>query len=640
MAGQPFSARSGMERISGWAAVGLVLLPAVIGGLLTWGLSAPTAQLERVTAAIVNDDVAVTVDGTSVPLGRQFAAGLIAGGGDSVSGGTSTSGSATAESAPAASVDNFTWVLTNDTEARSGLVAGRYATVVTIPSTFSAMATSISGPAADATQAHLKVETSPASAFIDPALAKAVTAAATASLNRQLISQYLGNVYGGFNTINQQIAQAASGAASLSSGASSVSSGAQSLAGGASSLASGLSSLDAGAASLASGLGTLDAASQGLPAQTDQLAQGAGQVAAATDSASSALSGATDSFATVVAQVCQRSGPVCDRATAALARLRAADADVAQLSAGADQVAAGNQALAAAMPQLVAGIGQSAAGASQVASGAAQADAGGASLSSGAAELAQGAAQLDSGEAQLAQSLAGAVKKIPTYSESDIAVLSAVVSQPVIADQRPPATGSQSVPLFCVVSLWIGGLVIALARKPVPSRQLMTSVPSWSIAARTLAIGAVLGAAQGLVTAACLLLGLSVGPEQWFSFVGLAMFAGATFAIVNQGLAAAFGAVGRMVGVVVAVVALGVGLASTVPPVFSAIAALLPTSPALAMLRAAAVGDAAGAWLGAGGCLIFAVIGALLVFAGVALRRGVRASELSPLRVGTRAGAG
>ena len=217
-------------------------------------------------------------------------------------------------------------------------------------------------------------------------------------------------------------------------------------------------------------------------------------------------------------------------------------------------------------------------------------------------------------------------------------MLSAVVSQPVIADQRPPATGSQSVPLFCVVALWIGGLVIALARKPVPTRQLMTSVPSWSIAARTLAIGAVLGRHRGWSPPRACCSDSAWDLAQWFSFVGLAMFAGATFAIVNQGLAAAFGAVGRMIGVVVAVVALGVGLASTVPPVFSAIAALLPTSPALAMLRAAAVGDAAGAWLSAGGCLIFAVIGALLVFAGVALRRGVRARELSPLRAGTRTG--
>lgn len=653
MAGRPFSARAGLERIGGWTVAGLVLLPVVVGGLLTWALATPTADLQRVTAAIVNDDVPVTINGTSVPLGRQFAAGLIAGDARSTTSGAptptpgasgSSAASATATPTPTITptpsptspavngstpaVGNFTWILTNDAEAKAGLLSGRYAALVTIPSDFSANATSISGPAADAEHAHLTIETSPASAFIDPALTDAITTAATASLNRQLIEQYLTNVYTGFDTINQQIAQAASGAASVSSGASSVASGASSLASGASSLASGLSSLDAGASSLAGGLNSLDAASQGLPGQTSQLAQGAAQVAAGTDAAAAGLGGAVASFSATVTQVCQTPGRVCDRAKAALAQLTAASDQVAALAGGADQVAAGNQALAAAMPQLVAGIGESAAGASQVASGAAQADSGGASLNSGAASLASGSAQVAGGAAQVSDGLGTAVQKIPTYSDDDIAVLSEVVSQPVLTEQAPPSAGVLSVPLFCVVALWIGGMVIALARRPVPTRELMSSVSSLSIATRSVAASAVLGLAQGLATGAVLLIGFDVGTAAWLSFVGLAMITGAVFAVVNQGLAAAFGAFGRLIAVIVAVVALGVGLSSTVPPVFASLAAVLPTSPALGMLRAAAAGDAAGAWLGVGGCVVFAVIGAALVYAGVVARRRVSAAEL------------
>ena len=143
-----FSADTGVERLRGFALVALVLLPLLIGGILSWGLSTPTQNLDRVTAAVVNDDTPVTVNGTTVPLGRQFAAGLIAG-----------TTNADAQQAPP---NNFSWILTNDDEAKSGLASGRYAAVVTIPSDFSAKATSISGPAADAAQALLKVETSAA----------------------------------------------------------------------------------------------------------------------------------------------------------------------------------------------------------------------------------------------------------------------------------------------------------------------------------------------------------------------------------------------------------------------------------------------------------------------------------------------
>ncbi len=55
--------------------VGLALVPLVIGGLLTWALWNPTQRLDRITAAVVNLDEPVTIDGQMVPLGRQLAGG-------------------------------------------------------------------------------------------------------------------------------------------------------------------------------------------------------------------------------------------------------------------------------------------------------------------------------------------------------------------------------------------------------------------------------------------------------------------------------------------------------------------------------------------------------------------------------------
>ena len=455
-----------------------------------------------------------------------------------------------------------------------------------------------------------------------------ITAVATASLNQQLISQYLGNVYAGFNTINEQIGQASDGAASLASGAASVASGAGSLASGADQLASGLGSLDSGADSLASGIGQLDAAAQALPGQTSALAQGAAEVASGADALATSIDGATDQFAAVVAEVCQTIGPLCDRATAALTRLQGADDQLDALASGADQVAAGNAQLAAAMPELVAGIDSSAAGAAEVAAGADQANSGAGSLSDGAQSLADGAAQVDDGAAQLAAGLAQAVEQIPTYSDDDIATLSSVVSQPVLADQDAITPGFQSVPLFAVVALWFGGLVIALARPAVPRRLLLTAAPSRSIALRSAGVTAALGAGQGLVVAVTLLFGVSIGPVQWVAFAGASVVVGAVFAIVNQGLAAALGAVGRLLALLVGVVALAAGISSTVPPAIDTIAAAMPTTPAGDLLLAALTGDGAVVVPALGALLIAAVVGFALVFAGVASRRRVRAGAM------------
>jgi len=610
MAGRVFAATSGPERLGVLATIGLVALPLAIGGLLTWSLSAPTQDLDRITAAIVNDDVPVSLNGQTVPVGRQFAAGLITGNPDAGEG------------------SDFDWVLTNDDDAASGLADGTYVAVVTIPPTFSASATSFSGEAADAMQAEVDVETASSAALLDPALSAAITSAAVSALNAQLISQYLSQVYAGFNTINEQIGQASDGAAQLADGAGSVADGAQQLASGADQLSAGLDQLDAGADALAGGLAELDAGVQALPGQTAQLAQGAASVAAATDAAASAISSATTEFAAVVATVCETSGPLCDRATAALARLQQADQDVGLLASGADAVASGNQELAAAMPGLVEGVDASAAGAADLAAGTTEVDAGAASLSSGAQSLASGAAQVDQGAAQLADGLAQAVEQIPTYTDDDIAILTSVVSQPVRADQVAPAPGMQSVPFFAVIALWIGTIVLAFARSAVPTRPLLTAESSGSILWHSALPGAALGAAQGVVVAIAVLFAVQVDPLAWIGFTAASALVGVVFALVNQGLAAAFGGPGRFAAVLVAVVALAVGLSSTVPPAIASLAAVLPTTPALGLLLAALTSDAASGWADLVGLLCFAAVGIGLLFAGIAARRRVRVADV------------
>ena len=73
----------GVKKVSWLTLLGIVLVPLAIGGLLVWALWNPTDRLDQITAAVVNEDTPVEINGQTVPLGRQLAAGLVTGGTES-----------------------------------------------------------------------------------------------------------------------------------------------------------------------------------------------------------------------------------------------------------------------------------------------------------------------------------------------------------------------------------------------------------------------------------------------------------------------------------------------------------------------------------------------------------------------------
>jgi len=192
-----------------------------------------------------------------------------------------------------------------------------------------------------------------------------------------------------------------------------------------------------------------------------------------------------------------------------------------------------------------------------------------------------------------------------------------------VVDQTTPATGIQSVPLFTMIALWLGALVTAIAVQSVPTARLLSGRGSVAIALRAVVPTVAICAAQGVVVGGAVLTSVGVNPLEWIAFVASAMLCGAVFGLANQGLAAAFGATGRIVAALIAIVALAAGLAGTVPPVISQLAAALPTAAATALLRAALTADAAGVIPAIIGLGLTAVAGLGLVIAGVAGRRRV-----------------
>lgn len=253
------------NRLKWYTLAGVLLLPLMFAaGLLsaTWNLN---DRLHTVQAAIVNNDEAVTVNGQTVPLGRQLTAALV----------------------DSSREQNFEWVIASEQDASDGLKDGSYAAVVTIPKNFSQSATSFSD-AASAQKATIKIDTSPNGGIAETSLGQSVAKEAVTILNTSLTKTYLDQIFVGFNSMNSQFTdlktgtrQVADGASSLSegistaaSGSSDLSTGLNTLAGNSSSLNSGMSQSSSGAAALSSGLSQLDSGAKALPAQTQQLASG------------------------------------------------------------------------------------------------------------------------------------------------------------------------------------------------------------------------------------------------------------------------------------------------------------------------------------------------------------------------------
>lgn len=135
--------------------IGLIAVPLIVMGLLTWAFWTPDANHGTAKAAVVNNDEPVRVSGQTIPLGRQLAGDL-----------THSEDSA------------YTWVLTDADDAAAGLADGSYAATVTIPKDFSARATSsATGKPLDARQAQLRIQASDAAGVSDSGLADQIAQA-------------------------------------------------------------------------------------------------------------------------------------------------------------------------------------------------------------------------------------------------------------------------------------------------------------------------------------------------------------------------------------------------------------------------------------------------------------------------------
>lgn len=644
--------------------LGVLLLPAALGGVLVAALQNPTERLEHMTAAIVNLDEPVTLDGQMVPLGRQLASGLVDGG--------------DADS-------NLTWVISNEKDAAKGLTSGTYQAVVTIPEEFSAAATSggqaVGGADVTPEQATIKVTTAPDGRVADGLITNQIAAVAASTMGTTLAETTLENVLVGFTTIGDQIGTAADGAEQLATGARDAATGAAAIPEGATKLADGAGQLGSGAGALASGLdtiagGTRDAQNgvaqlgTGLIGGADQLvangivppqlqegADGAtyyaGLVAAGMGAPAKAgaplnpgltltlkeLAGecyqqaAPDlAFCGRLAEAAQTAGAVTENAAYASGAAAGTAAGLSQFAAEAPAQIAGSMrtagdaanTLAGGLGQLAAGVDQSAAGARELSTGAGALSSGASELSTGAATLATGLDTLATGTSDLADGLATASRELPSYADDEAATLASVVASPVAADSDDAAMfGPTAIPLLATVVLWFGGLASFIAMRAVSGSALTSRRPSAALAWRALLPAAAIGAGQGLLVALIVQIVAGYDAAAWWTFAGVAMVAGVAFAAVNQALVAVFGGVGRWISALIGVIAVATGIISTVPGWLAGIAGFLPTAPAsVALIGETGTGSAVM------GMLVWGVLSFLATTLAVVRRRTTSAKAV------------
>lgn len=564
--------------------LGLLLVPLTAAGVLLFGLWNPTDRLQDVTAAVVNLDEPVTVDGQLTPLGRVLAGELI--------GATDT---------------NFTWVLTDSSDARAGLDDGRYASVVTIPASFSSDATSLARGATAAKEATIDVATSDRGRLLDSALSNIVTTTAVSMLNRELGERFVGNILIGMTKLGAGVGEAADGAHQLASGTSELATGAQQLADGGTQLAAGGSQLAAGAQQAAAGGSQL---ADGVAAYTGQINQVLGGLQAQGPEFTAQMA----NLRALIADGTIPLPPGSDL-TQVLAQFDAMLASLGGVGAQLNQVIAGGNELAAAARASANGQSQLAAGLDSYASGVAGFSAGVTKLSAGVPSLAGGMEKLAGGLDEISAA-------VPQNTDEENQRMAAVAVHPVAAEGGSDALFNASgVPLFVGLALWAGAFASFLVLAPLWRRTREAARGLTFVTLRSALPAAALGAAQGAVVGAILpfLLGYSFG--QGLAFFGLALVAGVSFALVNQGLSALFRGVGRFLSFVLLTLGFAIGVISTAPPLLTAVGDASPLGTLFSGFQAIAMG-VSGGW---GAALLLGLWGVVgLVMTGLAAGRARR----------------
>jgi putative membrane protein len=602
-------------------------VPLVVAGLFVGALSQADTGIERVPAAIVNQDKMVQQalpDGTQQPVlaGRLLVTEL------------------TSDDAQA-----FDWTITNEDQAKEMLSRGEVYAVLTVPENFSASITSLSQPTPE--RAKLTVETDDAHGYLTGAATQAVGTGMVAVFGNDITARYVNGVFTGFGSISGAFNQAADGADQLSAGATSLGTGLDALTGGvaasqegASALADGVAQYTAGVDQLSDGLDQLSAGASGLSQLSTGITQytaGVGQFTGGLRQLLSAVDPAA--LASLDPQVLAGLDPQVQASIAAASQaLQALPAQLDQLDTAGEQLNQG----AAGIGALQSGIAQSAAGAEQLSEGSAGLRNGAAALSDGLGRLADGASAsaggatgLATGASELADGLERGADEVPSYSEVEAKDAAGVVADPIaLTIERDNEVGDIASGVSALVvplGLWLGALAIFLALRPLARRALASPAPTGRLLRRSLGTAMAIAAVQALLLVALLHTAVGLDWALLPATLALSLLMAGAFTAFHYLLTVAFGRTGLIVSLLLLAIQLtatgGLYPIELVASPFRAISPYLPLTYGVQGMQALVAGGSAGPFVTAVIVLaLFGVVCALLSY--LAVRRSRRASAL------------
>jgi putative membrane protein len=570
------------------AIVAAAVVPLAFAGLTMAALSDTENGLDRIPAAIVNQDEMVTQtadDGTETPIlaGRLLVTELT--GADS---------------------PGMDWQLSNAEEAADKLAAGEVYAVLTIPSDFSTSVVSLSGT--DPTQAQLTLETDDAHSYLAGAVAQSLGDGMVRAFGSELTQQYIAGIYTQFGSVGEAFTQAADGAGQLSEGAATAASGAQQFADGVGQYTRGVSSLSSGLAQLNSGAAGLDALSTNVSAYTG----GVSQLAAGIAQQTAILA---DPDADPVAQA------------TALATLQAYSTNLSKAAAGGAPLVTG---ITGAVDGIQSGISQSASGAAQLAANGSTIASGAQALADGNAQLATGASDLASGLQQGADQLSGA----ETPGTDAASVVAEPVGLEVTTANAIGQIGQVIGTYFVPLGLWVGALATFLVLPRLSRRVLASTAGSGRVLGSEAVRAGGIAALQALLLVLLLHLAADVSWALLPATLGLSLVAALAFTAFHQLLTVGLGRAGLVIsllllGVQVAAVG-GIVPSQALAGPFAWISSVSPLGWASTGLQQLVAGGDAGLAVGSGFAL--AAFGAASLLASrLVIRRARRASVLRML---------
>lgn len=583
------------------------VVPLALVGIALAAFGTGSAGLDRIPAAVVNEDELLT---TTTPDGEEQ---IVFAGRQLV---TELTGADDA---------GFAWRVTSADDAQAALDRGEVYAVLTIPSDFSASLLTIG--TADPVQAQLRVETDDAHSYLAGSVVQAVGSGLAQQFGAVITAQYLDGLTAGLGELGAALGDAADGAAALGDGASQLSGGLAELSAGARASAGGASALSSGIAEYTGGVSAL---SSGLA----QLRTGAAQL----DGGQQALAGIPSTAGAVAAELSALAPAI------AASNLSPAEQQAFVAALTNAQVLAGTA--SAVIPPLNGGIDGIQGGIAESAAGAAALAAGGADLRSGAAglasglgtlaggtsEVSSGAATLADGAGALADGLASGAAQVPDSQAGD----SAIASEPVVVDATRSNAVAGIAPVIAEtlvpIGLWIGALATFLALRPAARGVIGTSAAGGIIVRRTVGRASLVALAQaalvtGLVHAvsgvSLALLPVTLAFTALIALAFTALHAALTLTLGRGGL------VVSLLLLAVQLVAAGgiIPIAALADP-FPALSAVLPMTAAVDGMQALLAGGDPARIVAAAGALV--LLGAVsLVVARLAAGRARRRDALA-----------